>query len=297
MKLKSLSLFLLGAVALLVLSSCANQTEAVPLSTSNIDNTSSLYQSENVQVTLLEPAPQKNYNCYEWIDLHEETVFTKNSIIFSGNIQSIREAVVEYEFMDVSVKDNITLLEVDITEIIHNSSNIEFPSDTVTVGLPYNDYTYGEGLPILETGKSFLMFAYPTEGLENDSLELSGYTDLWLNTPNQLLIEEVEGKYIAGSFFSNYLDSTTSISSHLDIPELSSEVSLNTNLTYALANMISSSAEDSTTLQTAIDLLSERINPNNSEDMLWALLSESHLIEKQDFEDIISDIAANYQGD
>lgn len=248
-----------------------------------------LYQSDNVTVTALKTSGDKQYNQREWVELSEVAAYNKNPIIFTGSIAKVSQAVVEYKFMGVDVKDNITILDIKVGDIIYNSPSYEF-SETVTVGLPYNDTTYSKGLPIAQTGKSFLMFVYPTD-TESSSMELSEYVDLWLSSPNQLLLEEVNGYYIVGSFFSDSLDVSASMKEQIGLTEI--EVSEYLASSSEAADTIISASESSFDDPTAImKIMSERANSDSSS--LWNLMSNSYVVEKAVLEDIIRGMANNF---
>lgn len=275
-------------LAMLLLSvllvSCAEQNVVVDTQNETI------YQSDNVKVTELSDLKEKRFNQYEWIDMSEDTAYSKNPIIFTGSVNDVTQAKVEYEFMGVDVEDNITILDVNVEEVIFNSASFEF-SDTVSVGVPYNNSTYGEGLPNIEDGKTFLMFVYPTSDKEKDSLELANYVDLWLSSPNQLLIEEVDGSYIVGTLFADYFKKSDTVVEQLGLS--TEEIEQYSDYRHERNDAKFYEFDDRT--DEIMQIMSERVDPEHS--ILGELLSSSYIVDKADLEKIIYESAVMYNGD
>ena len=162
-----------------------------------------LYSSEKVSVSILDTLYDPQYVSYEYVTLTEHVAYTKNTVILTGIASNIREATVEYVYLGTNVTDHITIFDIAISSILSCNTD-SFPQEkVVSVGIPYNMLTYGEGNPILQNGSSYLMYCYVTSDLENDVLELAEYVDCWVSDPLNLLIEQVGDCYFTSNFFSN----------------------------------------------------------------------------------------------
>lgn len=192
-------LYLVFAVIIALLTGCL--LSAACVNTKKADG-SCLYRSANVEVTLIEDPDAVKYIDYEWFSLTDEVAYTKNSVIVSGTASNVRRAEVSYTFMDTAVTDPITIFDLTVSNVIACRSGAVSVGEKVTLGVGYNMQSYAEGLPVIEEGKEYLIFCYPSADKEDDVTELSKYTDLWISDPKHLLIEKAGDHYIATDFFS-----------------------------------------------------------------------------------------------
>ncbi len=172
----------------------------------SVTENSILYSSDNVIVTLADNSGETNNCYYQWIELTDETVFEKNTVIVTGVVSNIREATVEYEFMDTHVCDDITIFDVEVADVLSCRSDSLEISDMITVGTGYTSSSYGEGLPLIEEGKTYMIFCYVAADREDDPLELAGYIDCWISAPKDLLIEKIGDSYLAVDYFKDKIN-------------------------------------------------------------------------------------------
>ena len=153
------------------------------------DNHSYLYKSDNVEVSLIESIENTDtiqHTHYFWDELTDDVAYTKNTVIITGVASNVRQATVAYEFMDADVVDNITIFDVEVSDVLACRSGSFLQGDLITIGIGYNMSTYGVELPIIEDGKSYLIFCYVAADQEDDDLELAGYMDCWISAPKDL---------------------------------------------------------------------------------------------------------------
>lgn len=167
------------------------------------DESSAIYKSANVEVSALEGMSATNYTNYEWAVFTDDIAYTKNTVIITGVASNVQQATVAYEYMDTDVLDNITIFDIEISDVLSSRSGSFQQGDTITVGVGYNMNKYGEGLPIIESGKEYMVFCYVAADKENDVLELAEYIDCWVSAPKDLLLERVGDFYLSIDYFSD----------------------------------------------------------------------------------------------
>ena len=89
MKLKTIVITVLFALCSLLSTGCQS---------SLISDSTSLYQSPNVEVTIVDNADQIKYTHYEWATFTEDMAYTKNTVIITGVATNVRQANVNYEY-------------------------------------------------------------------------------------------------------------------------------------------------------------------------------------------------------
>lgn len=162
-----------------------------------------IYQSDKVKVELLEPVKERVCADYERVSQTEGDAYGRNTVILRGTVSNIREARVTYWYEEFhsETTDDITMFDVTVSEVLHCRTKHYSDKQTVTVAFGYTTDSYAEGVPILEEGKEFLIFAYAPEDRENSSMELEGYTDLWCRSAHYLMLEKVGDSYLTTNFF------------------------------------------------------------------------------------------------
>ena len=224
---KKVVCFCLFIVAMLAFAACHNTEEVETLQSESVfatESTSSaeteggieiegiappkgtgvfIYQSDNVKVELLESPTEMYYAEYGRSSPTEDSAYGKNTVIIRGTISNIREARVTYWYEQFAFEatDEITLFDVTVSEVLHCRTKHYSDKQTVTVGFAYTAHEYAEGVPLLEEGKEFLLFAYAPEDREDDSMELAGYMDLWCRSAHYLMLEKVGTSYLTTGFF------------------------------------------------------------------------------------------------
>ena len=195
--------FLLASFLLFSSSACNRQSDLLR-DTAPGDE---IHRSEDILVTHIASSDQKGYTCYLYAPLTDEIVRQNTTAIFSGSVSNVREAQVEYEYMDHPVTNNITLFDVSVSKVIKGNLKI---GSTVTVGVSYNSLRYGERLPLIKEGSSYLMFC--NAPLRDDPRERSRYVDFWVEYSNELLLERIGDYYLSTEFFSEYAPSGSLVS-------------------------------------------------------------------------------------
>ena len=204
-------IFLLLCLCMLLFSACH------PVSVTEGPNT--LYHSDRVKVTLMEPETAPQYVDYEWSELTEERAFGKNTVILTGKVLGVREVSVEYSFLDAAVTDYFTILDVSVSGILHDRAEALSNQKTLTIGIPVSSRSMSEGIPVPQAGKTFLFFCYPCADTKDDPMETAQYVDCWLSGPNALMVEKVGNHYITSSFLSAYVPSARTIRDCLNVTE------------------------------------------------------------------------------
>lgn len=290
MRLKAIAI-----VALLVIS-CAFSTACQFTTTSEQPP---IYKSANVAVSIADDTDTIKYTHYEWAVLTDDIAYTKNTVIVSGVASNIRQASVTYEYMDTTVSDNITIFDIQISDVFSCRSCSFQAGDIVTVGVGYNMNTYGEGLPIIKNGASYLMFCYVAADQKNDVLELSEYLDCWVSSPNNLLLERVGDFYLSIDFFSDVPGSHRLVDflnlTESQVDSLSAIAVDNTDRvrTFIDDNIVNETKETNRTeAADALFLLKTRTMRNSAD--LWSLANRSYLISCGDLENYIRATALAY---
>ena len=164
-----------------------------------------LYKSDSVKVTLAAPLETPVWLDLETAVLDEADVFTKNSVILKGTVDRVREAAIEYVFLDAAVTEYITILDVTVSDVVDDRSGTMPDSKTVTVGLPVSSRGMQKGVPSFAAGKSFLFLCHAATDQKNDARELAKYVDCWINHPGLLMLEQQGTEYLVNDFFRAYV--------------------------------------------------------------------------------------------
>ena len=292
MKLKAVVITILFALCLVLSTGCQSSISS--------DNTS-LYKSPNVEVTISDNTDPIKYAHYEWATFTKDTAYTKNTVMITGVATNVRQASVNYEYMDTDVSDSITIFDVDVSEILACRSGSFQEGDIVTVGVGYNMGKYGEGLPIITEGTSYLMFCYVAEDQENDVLELAEYVDCWISAPKDLFLEQVGDSYLSIDFFSD-VSGAHNLADYLDLTEkqiasLSTIAITDTDaiVTYIDEEVMFDSGKTNVDdFADALYVLRTRTMDNSTE--LWNLSNRSYLISCDKLEEYVRDTALAYGG-
>ena len=205
------------------------------------------------------------------------------------------------EYMDTDVSDSITIFDVDVSEVLACRSGSIQEGDVITIGVGYNMDKYGEGLPIITEGASYLMFCYVAEDQENDVLELAEYVDCWISAPKDLFLERVGDFYLSIDFFSGLSDAQN-LADYLNLTEkqiasLSTIAVANTDAVDTYIDeeiMLDSDRIDMNQFADALYVLKTRTMDNSSE--LWNLVNRSYLISCDELEEYVRDTALAYGG-
>ena len=257
-----------------------------------------LYQSNNVEVSLLENSETTTYFHYEWATLSDDVVYTKNTVILTGVASNVRQASVSYKFMDQNVVDNITIFDIEVSDVLACRTGSYKQGDTVTMGVGYNMNTYGEGLPVIEEGKEYLIFCYVAAEKENDPLELKNYVDCWISSPKDLFLEKVGDCYLSVDFFSN-VSSANTLAKRLNLTQeqVFSLANLEIGNTEAIKSFInekiitSLSSECKNAGEGLLVLKNRTMNRSGD---LWGLTQRVYLIESDELETYVRDMTLIY---
>lgn len=192
MRFKTIAVAMLSILCLVILTAC--QSVMMP-------NGTSFYQSSNAEVSLVDDTDAIKYVDYEWALITEEEAYTKNTLIITGVASNVRQATLNYEYTNAKVSDDITIFDVEISDVLVCRSGSFKQGDTVTVGVGYNMSRYSSELPPIKAGTSYLMFCYLTADQEDDVLELAEYLDCWVSAPKDLLLERIGDSYLSFDYF------------------------------------------------------------------------------------------------
>ena len=254
-----------------------------------------LYKSANVEVSYLDETKEINYINYEWALITDEIAYTKNTIIITGVASNVRQASVSYEYMDAEVSDNITIFDVEISDVLACRAGSVEQGDSVTVGVGYNMEKYGEGLPIIEDGTSYMMFCYVAADQEDDVLELAEYVDYWISAPKDLFLEKIGDFYLSIDYFSD-MPKAVCLADNLKLSEnqiLSlSAIPISNN--YAVSSYIDKEINESNLAEAAEALLVLRARTMENSTELWNLANRSYLINCSELEEYVRNAALAY---
>ncbi len=292
MKLKTVVITILFVLCTVLSTGCQNSV---------ISDNTSFYKSPNVEVTIVDGADPIQYAHYEWATLTEDVAYTKNTVIITGVATNVRQATVNYEYMDTDVSDSITIFDVDISKVLACRSGSFQEGDTVTIGVGYNMDKYGEGLPIITEGASYLIFCYVAEDRENDVMELAEYVDCWISAPRDLFLERVGDFYLSIDFFSDVTEAQSLVDrlylTEKQIASLSTITVSDTGAVDAYIDeeiMLGSDETDMDEFADALYVLRTRTMDNSTE--LWILAKRSYLIPCDKLEEYVRDAALAYDG-
>jgi hypothetical protein len=288
MKFKTMSLILIILLCLVFITACKAKT----------DEEAYLYKSSNVEVSLNDNAGETEYVGYEWAALTDNVAYKKNTAAITGTVSNIRQVTVSYKYMGTDVSDNITIFDVEVSDVVYCRSDFVKQGDTVTVGVGYNMNSYGEGLPEIKDGTTYMMFCYPASETDNDALELAGYVDLWISAPKDLFLEKVGDYYLTSDYFSN-VPNAISLADTLDM----NETQITALSTFAVENIsaaknyidkdiLSGAESDIPEAPEALLVLKTRTAENSTR--LWDVANRSYLIKAIDLEEYVRDKAMMY---
>lgn len=290
MRMKVCSLMVCFALCFLFLTACRSST--IPYSTS-------IYHSPNVDVTLIQDTDTVQFINYEWAVLTDEMAYTKNTVILTGIASNVRQATVAYEYMDTDVFDNITIFDIEVADVLACQSGSFQPGDLVTVGVGYNRNKYGEGLPVIENGTSYLIFAYVAADQEQDPLELSEYVTCWISAPKDLFLEKIGDFYLSNDYFSSALHSYL-LADCLDFTE--EEITALAGMSHHDISAVDAYVGEMMVLKSkepvpeeadvALLVLKNRTMEGSAE--LWNLVNSSYLIRCTELEDYIRNTTLQY---
>lgn len=273
--------------------------DSVPSPTSDSESISAdqqlLYQSSNVAVALIDDTNKNSHTIFEWATLTEEEAYTKNTVVITGTASNVRQAVVSYEYMDTSVSDNITIFDIQVSDVLACRSGSLEQGDLVTVGIGYNTDQYEEDLALIQEGESYLMFCYVAADQEDDPLELAEYVDYWICAPKDLFLEKVGDFYLSiDDFFSDVSGSLALVDDlHLTEEQIDalSEISAD-DVDAATAYIEKEFTDEPEALADALLVLKKRTEVNPG--ALWSLVNRSHLIECGKLEEYVRNTALAY---
>lgn len=290
MKLKTIVLTMLFVLCLVFSTACQS---------SMVSDSSSIYKSPNVEVCLANDADAIKYTHYEWATITDDIAYTKNTVIIAGVATNVRQATVNYEYMDTNVSDSITIFDVEVSDVLSCRSGSFQAGDLVTIGVGYNMDKYGEGLPIVTEGSSYLIFCYVAADQENDVLELAEYVDCWISAPKDLFLERVGDFYLSIDYFSDIPESHHLVDclnlTEKQIASLSTIAVDDTDAVDAYIDekiMIGSEETDMTEFADALFVLKTRTMEKSTE--LWNLANRSYLISCDELEEYVRDTALAY---
>ncbi|MBE6538519.1 MAG: hypothetical protein E7671_03535 [Ruminococcaceae bacterium] len=290
MKLKANALTLILVSCLLFLASCQSAT--------NVESPI-IYNSDNVKVSLMENTNNVNYAYYEWTTLTDDIAYTKNTVIITGKASNIRPVTVSYTYMNADVTDNITIFDIEIYDVLSCRSGSFSQGDIITIGVGYNMDVYGEGLPIIEEGTSYMIFCYVAKDKENDVLELSEYVDCWISAPKDLFLEKIGDFYLSIDYFSD-MPNSINLQTYLNLTEdqinsLSAIGNKNINTANAYIDeeiILDSASKNVENAAEALLTLKTRTKVDSKE--LWNLTSRAYLINCNDLENYVRNKALEY---
>ncbi len=290
MKLKTVTLTIIFVLCSILLTGCQSSVSS--------DNVS-LYKSPDVEVNIVNDTDPIKYSHYEWATVTKEMAYTKNTVIMTGVAMNVRQATVHYEYMDTDVSDSITIFDVDISDVLACRSGSFQEGDIVTIGVGYNMEKYGEGLPIITEGTSYLIFCYVAEDQKNDVLELAEYVDCWISAPKDLFLERVGDFYLSIDFFSN-VSEAHNLAEDLNLTE--QQIASLSTIAVADTDAVNAYIEEEITLDSnridmteftdALYVLKTRTIDNSTE--LWSLANRSYLINCDKLEEYVRDTAFAY---
>jgi len=202
--------------ALLILNAC----------TESLNNDETIYYfNENTQtkLSLIKPQNPKLLGNHSWMIVTEEYIYETNDLIVIGNVINFNELILEYIFLESDVKEHITIFEMKVMEIIYaGSGNNVKEGDIISIGVPYSSHMTDTSLPIIASGKEFLVFTYNTSELDNSIIQFNEFVEYWTRDPYRLLIEKKNDILIANRFFEEhqYVNSSINVSNLLSLIDL-----------------------------------------------------------------------------
>ena len=249
-----------------------------------------IYKSENVEVALLKNNEDSRIVNYEWSHVNDEIAYTKYNVIIIGEVSNVRPVTANYEFMDTDVTDYMTIFDVKVSDVLACRTNSIYNGDTVTIGVGYNMEKYGEGLPIIEEGRSYMIFCYTTDTIKNDVLELSNYVDCWIGSPKDLFVEKIGDYYLSIDYFS-CMPESYALSKKMQLTEEQIETIFDARKNKEGYDGITAITLDRDEM-IVFQVLAERAM--QQPETCWDLYCRSYLWPCSDLEEYVRDKALNY---
>ena len=200
---------ILFCIMILICSSCGEKSKVVSDSKKEYAPGDVIYENDDVKVTVVEKNPGKVDAYYDWLPVTDEFVYDETTLIMSGKISNVREAIAEFTNEEYP-SNNITLYEITVSDVLYSAEGISLSKgDIVTAGLSFNSYNLGYEFPIIENGKEFIMFCrvsaneYPRYRIE--------YSDYWMSAPHVMMIEKVDNAYLAHEYFKGASESSITL--------------------------------------------------------------------------------------
>lgn len=159
-----------------------------------------IYRSDNISVKQVE-YEERNYVHSTRMGITADEAFAQHAVILSGTIRNVREAEVSYSYEGFTGESPITLFDVSASDVLFSSTNKIPKWGDLTVGVGFNSRMMDNEMPILEDGKSFLMFCLVTADMENDPLATKEYADLWVWYSDSLMFEQSDDQIMLSYVF------------------------------------------------------------------------------------------------
>ena len=259
-----------------------------------------IYRSESVEVVLLDDPAGPRYVSAEWALPSLERSFTLNTVIMSGVASNVRQAAVTHSGGGRVSTSNITIFDIEISDVQSCRSGSFNRGDTVTVGTGYNMYNYSEGMPVIAEGNSYLFFCYPS--YENrDSMQLEQYVDCWIWYSAYLLLEKVGDYYLIYDYLFQDIPGAVKLTDCFDFTEKQLddlqrfEYKDKTDvMTYIDRELSSCIHPEIPEAADALCVLKTRTCPGSADFSIHTL--HSYLIRCADFEKYVRNTAEEYNG-
>ena len=238
-----------------------------------------IYKSDKVSVSLIDAHASRRYVFYEWNLITDDIAYSNNNLILTGFVSNVQQVNVDYVSNDANVTDSVTLFDVNVSDVLASRSASVQKGDVITVGVAYNMEKYGEGLPIIQDGKSYLLFCCTVDAIDqstNEVLELSEYADCWIRAPKDLLVEKIGDHYLAIDYFADVPG----------VPSLPESLGITEDQIGKLNSVLMDDDERNT-----LQVLYER---SMSQSNAWDLISRTYLCPCDTLEEYVKDKAASY---
>ena len=173
-----------------------------------------IYQDEEVKVyeVNVKSLPEITI-AYKMLPFTEDLAFEKTKLIAEGTISNVREAAIDYTYMDADCTDYITLADFTFTDIVYQNGTVsEQTGNTVTLRFGYNTYTLGGVLPRIGDGETAILFLSPSSDYADNATKPQKYSDYLVTAPVYVYFKgDTNGRYRSSEAFAAYYgyDSTT----------------------------------------------------------------------------------------
>lgn len=166
-----------------------------------------IYDKDGVKVTVVAPRGTKVDAYYSLYERPDEEIYQVYCSALVGTISNVREVIVEAG----NKKNNMTLYDLYVSEVLYAHDDIQITeNDVITIGSGFNSYNIGEGFPIMENGKEFIIYCKkPSDG---DDIPISGFVDYLTGVPPIYETERVGDYYLIYRTFANYVGSAFTVS-------------------------------------------------------------------------------------